>query len=84
LTATAANEPRVFEVFAVLRELLVGGGDVFLFAFVFPAEAALHPDVGPAGAADGFVDSAFEGVPGAIGISGGGFRLAEEIAEVGE
>ncbi len=78
------EERRVFEVLAVLEELAVGGGEVFVFAFVFPAEVAAHPDVGPALASLGFADAAFEGVPGAFGVGGGRFGLAEEIAEVEE
>jgi hypothetical protein len=78
------QQRRVFEVFAVLEELFVGGGEVFVFAFVFPAEVAAHPDVGPALAAFGFVDAAFEGVPGAVGVGGGRFGLAQQVAEVAE
>ncbi len=40
--------------------------------------------IGPALTAFGFVDAAFEGVPGAVGIGGGGLGLAEQIAEVEE
>ena len=76
------KQRRVFEVFAVLEQLLVGGVEVFVLAFVFPAEVAAHPDVGPAVAAVGFVDAAFEGVPRAVGVGLGGLGLAEEVAEV--
>jgi hypothetical protein len=78
------EQRRVFEVFAVLEELLVGSGEVFLLAFVFPAEVAAEPDVGPAGAAFGFIDAALECVPSALGVGGGRFGLAEEVAEVEE
>ena len=43
----------VLEVFAVLEELLVGGCEVFMFAFIFPAEVVAKPDVGPAAAGGG-------------------------------
>jgi len=33
-------------------------------------------------AAAGFVDAAFEGVPGAFGIGGGGLGLAKQLAQV--
>ncbi len=42
------QEGRILEVFAVLEELFVGGSEIFVFAFVFPAEVASEPDVGPA------------------------------------
>ena len=67
------EQRRVFEVFAVLQQLLVGGDEVFVLALVFPAEVVAHPDVGPAAAAAadavqlassdvecGFADAAFE------------------------
>ncbi len=78
------QQRRVFEVFAVLEELLVGGGEVFVLAFVFPAEVAAHPDVGPALAAVGFLDAALERVPRAFGVGGGRLGLAEQVAEVEE
>lgn len=78
------QERWVFEVFTVLEQLFVGGGEVFVFAFVFPAEVIVHPDVGPAVAAVGFMDAAFESVPGAVGVGFGGFGLAEELAQVEE
>ena len=74
----ADDEQRwVFEVLAVLEELLVGGDEVFVLAFVFPAEVLAHPDIGPAVAAVGFVDAALERVPRAFRIGGGRFGLAE-------
>ena len=63
---------------------LAGGGEVFVLAFVFPAEVAAHPDVGPTVSAIGFVDAALESVPGAYGIGFGGLRLAEQVTEVKE
>ncbi len=78
------EERRVFEVLAVLEELAVGGGEVFVLAFVFPAEVAAHPNVGPAVAALGFSHAAFERIPGAFGVGSGGFGLAQQVAEVEE
>ena len=75
---------RIFEVFTVLEELLVGGIEVFVFALVFPSKEAAHPDVGEAFAAGNFVDSFFEGVGIAFLIDFGGGRLAENFAEVDE
>ncbi len=69
---TDNQQRRVFEVFAVLEELAVGGGEVFVFAFVFPAEVAAEPDVGPTLAAFGFVDAALEGVPAPSGSAAAG------------
>jgi hypothetical protein len=73
------QERRVFKVFAVQEELLVGLFQALVFAFVFPGEFVAHPDIGPAFAA-GLVDAALEGVPGAVGIGGRRLGLAEEIA----
>jgi hypothetical protein len=41
-----------------------------------------HPNIGPALAAAGFVDAAFERVPGAFGIGGGGLGLAKQLAQI--
>lgn len=76
------EERRVFERLAVLQHLLVGGVEVLVLPFVFPAEVLLHPDVGPALTTFGFADAALEAVPGAVGVGGGRFGLAEELAEV--
>ncbi len=72
------------EILAVEKELVVGRVEVFVFAFVLPTEVAAHPDVGPTVAALGFLDAALEGVPLAVGIGGGRFRLVEQVAEVEE
>lgn len=59
------EERQILQGLAVKVQLLVGGGEVFVLALVFPAEVLAHPDVGPALAAIGFTDAAFERVPGA-------------------
>ena len=55
-----------------------------MLPLVLTAEVAAHPDIGPAGAAGGLADAAFEGVPGAFGVGLGGLGLAEEFAEIEE
>jgi hypothetical protein len=55
-----------------------------VFAFVFPGEAALIPDVGPALAAGLFVGAALEGEALAGGVVFGGGGVAEQAAEVKE
>ena len=41
-------ESTIFQRFAVTEQLLVSLVEIFLFAFVFPAETALFPNVGKA------------------------------------
>jgi hypothetical protein len=53
-------------------------------ALVFPAEAILAPDIGPAFAAGGFGDSALKREPVAPGVGGDGVGDVEEAAEVVE
>ena len=77
-----------------MEELLVGGGEVFVLAFVLPAEMVAEPDIGPAatgGCGDGgfvvdfsFADTALERVPSAFGVGGGRLGLAKEVAEIEE
>ena len=76
------QQRRIFQVFAVELKLLVRFEQVAALAFVLPSEVALVPDVGPALAAAGFVDAALEGVPGAIRIGLGRFRLTQQLAKV--
>ncbi len=78
------QQRRVFKIFAVVEKLLVGFLEVFVFAFVLPAEVAAHPDVGPAVAPFGLGDAALEGVPLAVGIGVGGLGLVEQVAEIEE
>jgi hypothetical protein len=78
------EQRRVFEIFTILQQLLVGSGEIFFLAFIFPPEMAAEPDVGPAGAAIRFMDATFECVPRALGISGGRFGFNEEVAEIEE
>ena len=47
-------------------------------------DARPQPDIGPALAAAGFADAAFEGVEGAFGVGRGGLGLAEHVAQVEE
>lgn len=78
------QERRVVQVLAIAEELLVCGDEVFMLALVLPAEASLPPYVGPAVAACGLADAAFERVPRAFRIGLGGLLLAEQLAEVEE
>jgi hypothetical protein len=80
LLALSSNQ-WVFQVFAVAQQLLIGGGQVFVLALVFPGEMLAHPDVGPAFAAADYGDAEFEGVPGAVGVGLCGLGLAEQVAE---
>ena len=57
---------------------------VLVLALVFPAEVAAHPDVGPAPLAGGFVNAAFEGIPGTFRVGGGRLGLAQQVAQVEE
>ena len=72
----------VFEVFAVAEELLIGGGQVPVLAFVFPAKMPAHPDVGPAARAVGLGDAALERVVRPLRVGGGWLGLVEDVAEV--
>ena len=76
---------RVFEVFAVVEQLAVGGGEIGAVALVLPAEVSALPDVGPAltAGAEPF-GAGLEGVGLAGGIGFGGGRNAEQPAEVDE
>ena len=78
------EERRVLQGLAILEQLLIGGLQVLVLAFILPAEPGLHPDVGPALAAVGFLDALLEGVPGAFGVHFGGFGLVQEFAQVQE
>ena len=66
----------------VLQQLVVSRLEVFAFAFVFPAEVVLHPDIGPAFAFFGFRDAALERVPRAVAVDVGRLGLAEQVAEI--
>jgi hypothetical protein len=76
------QERRVFEVFAVAEKLLVGVGEVSMFALVLPAEVAAHPDVGPAAFAGGLGDAALESVMCTFGVGFGGLGLTEQVTEI--
>jgi hypothetical protein len=78
------QQRRVFERLAVLQELVVGGGEVLVFALVFPAEAAALPHVGPAFAAAVLRGAALEGEGLTRRISRRRFRVAEHFAEIEE
>ena len=76
---------RVFEVFAVVEELAVGGGEVGAVALVLPAEVSALPDVGPALSAGAeALGAGLEGVGLACGVGFSGGLDAEEPAEVEE
>ena len=55
-------------------QLLERGAQVFALALVFPAEAALFPDIGPTLTGTGFGRASLEAIPVAhgIGLVGGG------------
>jgi len=78
------QQRRVFEIVAVELELAVGGVQIAMLLFVLPGEMALEPNIGPAARAVHLVKAALEGVEGPIRISGGGFVLAEKVAEIEE
>ena len=81
---TGDEQRRVLEGCGVYQELGVGGVEVLVLALVFPAEAALAPDVGPALAAGGLGRALLEGEPGALRVGGDGVVEAEQAAEVVE
>ncbi len=70
----------IFEIGAVIEQLLVGGFEVFMLALVFPAEEAALPDVGEALVFADLVDVFLEGVFGAFGVGVSGVRLVEDVA----
>ena len=78
------QERRVLERDGVVEELTVGGVEVCVLSLLFPAEAALAPDVGPAFAAGGLGGAFFEGESVAFGVCGDGGVEADERAEVVE
>lgn len=78
------EQGRIFEVFAVLEQLIVGGGEVFVFTFVFDGEETAFPDIGPAVAAAGFGGAALEREAVAGGIGLGGRGMAHQRAQVEE
>lgn len=78
------EEGWVLEVGAVFEELVVGGSEVFVPAFVFPAKEVLLPHVGPAVAAGLFGRAFFKGEGLAGGVRRGGFGMADEFAKIEE
>ena len=78
------QQRRILQVLAVAKELVVGFLQVFVLAFVFPAEVAAHPHVGPAVAAFGLLNALLESVPLALGVGFGRLGLVEQFAEVEE
>ena len=74
------QQRRVFKVGAVFEKLVIGGVEVFLFAFVFPAEEIFFPDIRPAIAAAVFGRAFFKGEPLALRIGVLRLGVADEFA----
>jgi hypothetical protein len=72
------------EGLGIAEKLGKGGFQVLALALVFPAEAILAPDIGPAFTAGSFGDATLEGEPFAFGVGGDGRGDVEEVAEVVE
>ena len=85
-TIEVANDEqrRAIQIFTVLEQLLIGGLEVFVFAFIFPGEKAAHPDVGETVTSRGLGDAFFKGVRVAFLIDFGWGGLAENFAESDE
>src|ERR1039458_6759354 len=75
---------RVFKIGAVFEKLVIGGVEVFLFAFVFPAEEIFLPNVGPAVAAAVFGRAFFKSECHAGRVSRSGLGMADEFAKIKE
>ena len=78
------EQGRVFQRQRVLAQLVEGGVEVFVLAFVLPGEAVAFPDVGPAAAAGVLACAAFEAVALAARVVFSGGGLAQKPAEVDE
>lgn len=78
------EQGRVLKILAIAQKLAIGGGEVFVFSFVLPAEEAALPDVGEAFAFIDGGDGLFEHEAVADLIRGGGMRLAENVTQVDE
>ena len=76
------EERRIVERGGVLLDLNYRLFEVLVFAFIFPSEAALSPNVGPTISAACLGRALLEriGISGWVGVVGFGF--AEEVAEV--
>ena len=74
------QQRRIFEIGAVIEQLLVCDFEVFVLALVFPAEEAAFPDVGPALVFADLVDVFLEGVFGAFGVGVSRVLLVEDVA----
>ncbi len=79
-----AQERGVAEGFAVSEELVVGGFEVLVLAFVLEGEEVLLPHVGPAVAAAVLGGAALEREPFALGIGVGRLGVVEQLAQVEE
>jgi hypothetical protein len=80
------EQRRILEVLAVAKQLLISGGEVVVFAFVFPAEEPFFPNVGEALAAVVGGDVLFEGkrLSGAVCLDGLGVpQKFADVVEVG-
>ena len=78
------QQRRVFQRQRVLLELGERLVQVLALALVFPGEAALAPDIGPALAAGGLGGALLEGEPLALGVGGDRVILAQQRAQVVE
>jgi len=78
------QQRRVFKVGAVLEKLVIGGVEVFLFAFVFPTKEIFFPDIGPAVAAAVLGRAFFKSECHAGRVSRSGLGMADEFAKIKE
>jgi hypothetical protein len=76
------EQGRVLQALAVLQQLLVGFGEVGVFALVLPGEKAALPDIGPALAAALLVGAGLEGVARAARVVLHGGGVADQAAQV--
>ena len=76
------QQRRVVEVGAVFEKLVIGGVEVFVPAFVFPAKEVLLPNVGPAVSAAVFGRTSLEGEPLPLRIGLLRLGVADQFAQV--
>ena len=81
---THGEQRRIRKGVAVPQELVIGGVEVLVPAFVFPAEMIALPDIGEAIAAAVLGGALFKAEGLARGIGGGGRGVIEKGAEIEE
>lgn len=78
------EQRRIEEVFAVVVELLVGGLEALVRAFVFPGEVVTEPDVGKSVATVNLGHVLLEGVAFAVGVVVGRFGDTDDFTKLVE